>query len=417
MISSLPSSLKKRVVKLNSHRFCNKGSYILCILRHTLRAQRNHVINIAIKVANDTSLPLVVAQLVDDEYPYASDRLHSLQVEASKEIKAGLLSKNVSYTLLVGSEMQTNLEQILAKSSAVFIDEIPIQYWSDQILKFKKLIRVPFFSVDSLTLVPMRAVKGDHDSAKSFRAEHKVLRDDYFPREEKLSCKVKYSQRLPGLGPVKTGLAKIINACAIDHSLKSCAEFPGSRKVALSRAREFVEHGIERYRWQRNNPAQVYSTSKLSPYIHYGIIGPEDILFIIDEYEISKSAVWKFKDELLTWRELAFHVSLKNKNFHCFDSIPKWAKKTLRDHRNDKREHIYSLEQLCHAQTQDQLWNFAQLQFLETGWMHNNLRMYWVKQIIKWVQCPEQAYRYAVYLNDRLSSMGFWQSKEGLERS
>ncbi len=38
-----------------------------------------------------------------------------------------------------------------------------------------------------------------------------------------------------------------------------------------------------------------------------------------------------------------------------------WARKSLELHRNDKREYVYTLEQLECAQTHDKLWNAAQV--------------------------------------------------------
>lgn len=38
-----------------------------------------------------------------------------------------------------------------------------------------------------------------------------------------------------------------------------------------------------------------------------------------------------------------------------------WAKKTLKDHAKDKREYLYSKEQLENAKSHDPLWNAAQV--------------------------------------------------------
>ncbi len=38
-----------------------------------------------------------------------------------------------------------------------------------------------------------------------------------------------------------------------------------------------------------------------------------------------------------------------------------WAKKTLQDHAKDRREYLYTKEQLENAKTHDQLWNAAQV--------------------------------------------------------
>jgi deoxyribodipyrimidine photo-lyase len=38
---------------------------------------------------------------------------------------------------------------------------------------------------------------------------------------------------------------------------------------------------------------------------------------------------------------------------------------------------------------------------VHAGWMHNYLRMYWAKKILEWSKTPQQAYKVAVYLNDK----------------
>jgi deoxyribodipyrimidine photo-lyase len=37
---------------------------------------------------------------------------------------------------------------------------------------------------------------------------------------------------------------------------------------------------------------------------------------------------------------------------------------------------------------------------VETGWMHNLLRMYWAKKILEWSRTPAEAWEIAVRLND-----------------
>jgi deoxyribodipyrimidine photo-lyase len=33
--------------------------------------------------------------------------------------------------------------------------------------------------------------------------------------------------------------------------------------------------------------------------------------------------------------------------------------------------------------------------------MHGYMRMYWAKKILEWTRTPEEAFEYAIYLNDR----------------
>ena len=57
---------------------------------------------------------------------------------------------------------------------------------------------------------------------------------------------------------------------------------------------------------------------------------------------------------------------------------------------------LYTEKQLENAETHDPLWNAAQMQMVNTGWMHNYVRMYWGKKILEWSRTPAEAYRIAV---------------------
>ena len=38
---------------------------------------------------------------------------------------------------------------------------------------------------------------------------------------------------------------------------------------------------------------------------------------------------------------------------------------------------------------------------VDTGWMHNYMRMYWAKKILEWAPDPATAFDWSVLLNDR----------------
>jgi deoxyribodipyrimidine photo-lyase len=38
---------------------------------------------------------------------------------------------------------------------------------------------------------------------------------------------------------------------------------------------------------------------------------------------------------------------------------------------------------------------------VNTGWIHNYVRMYWAKKILEWSRSPAEAHRIAVHLNDK----------------
>lgn len=74
--------------------------------------------------------------------------------------------------------------------------------------------------------------------------------------------------------------------------------------------------------------------------------------------------------------------------------------------RKDKRQYLYRIEAFEHARTHDDLWNSAQLQLTAEGKMHGYLRMYWAKKILEWTESPEEALKFAIYINDKYSLDG-----------
>ncbi len=60
--------------------------------------------------------------------------------------------------------------------------------------------------------------------------------------------------------------------------------------------------------------------------------------------------------------------------YDSLEGASDWARKSLNQHKKDKREWVYSRAQLDAAKTHDQLWNAAQLQMVTEGKMHGFLR-------------------------------------------
>ena len=71
-----------------------------------------------------------------------------------------------------------------------------------------------------------------------------------------------------------------------------------------------------------------------------------------------------FLEEMIIRRELADNFCFyKLDEYDSIEGGYEWAQKTLDDHRNDKREKVYTREQLEHSKTHDQLWNASQVRF------------------------------------------------------
>jgi len=160
------------------------------------------------------------------------------------------------------------------------------------------------------------------------------------------------------------------------------------------------------YAGARNDASRPEGASTLSPYLHFGVVGPREIMAAISEADVPEASRSKFADELLSWREW-FHYKARGLRVpESYARVPNWARKTLDAHASDPRPGVEALHALTHGETADETWNACQRQYVIDGWMHNNLRMYWAKRLIAMTPDPRTGWATACYLNDRLSLDG-----------
>lgn len=179
---------------------------------------------------------------------------------------------------------------------------------------------------------------------------------------------------------------------------------PGYRN-GIDMLESFISKRLKVYD-KRNDP-NIDALSNLSPYFHFGQISVQRAVLEVKKHKSKYSQnVESFCEEAIVRRELSDNFCYFNKNYDNLLGAADWAKKTLDDHRKDKRDYIYSLKELDDAHTHDDLWNSAQIQLKKEGKLHGFLRMYWAKKILEWTETPEQALEFAIYLNDRYNFDG-----------
>jgi len=161
-----------------------------------------------------------------------------------------------------------------------------------------------------------------------------------------------------------------------------------------------VDERLADYAEARNHPESA-GTSELSPYLHFGHIGPREIVHAVRASAASADAVAPFVEQLVVRRELAINFATFNPHYDRLAGCERWALDSLRRHQRDGRAHLYSESQLEAAATHDPLWNAAQRQMAAIGWMHGYVRMYWAKKILEWTASADDAFEIAVRLNDK----------------
>jgi deoxyribodipyrimidine photo-lyase len=176
--------------------------------------------------------------------------------------------------------------------------------------------------------------------------------------------------------------------------------FSGGTSEGLRVLKTFVAERLARYDTDRNQP-HLPGTSGISPYLHFGQLGPHTIALAVRDANAPAAAKDAYLEELIVRRELAINYVARNPQYDSLAGCHAWARKTLDEHRQDRREFIYTPRQFENAETHDALWNAAQMEMVKTGKMHGYLRMYWAKKILEWTASPEEAFGIAVQLNDR----------------
>lgn len=136
---------------------------------------------------------------------------------------------------------------------------------------------------------------------------------------------------------------------------------------AQDRLRQFVSHGIEDYARGRDEPA-LETTSRLSPHLHFGEIGPRQIWHAIQHAGLGREqAADKFLSEL-GWREFSHHL------LHHF---PGTSEHALREEfRSFPWEHDDALFKAWQrGRTGYPFVDAGMRELWHTGWMHNRARM------------------------------------------
>ena len=411
MTSNQPTNdLPDRIVLANNLPALTKADYVLVILNRALRGEDNPVIDAAIVRANELNLGIVVYSELDETVAYASDRLFYFALGAFRELAKSLAAKNIKCVQVIRKEGKADvLKSLIANAAEIYTDE-EYTHWdkvkSDRLLE--AAIQTVYF-VDASRLVPTRVLPKDLKTTPEFRKAHGALRNKYAQLRKvtvNIATQVITVAEHNFSRYDDAALKEAVAKCNINHDIKISAEHPPTQAEITARIDTLKTNILAKYKWIRNNPALEYSTSQLSPYIHFGMISPHQLLKEIESANVPKSYTWKFRDEFLTWREWSHYLAFHNPKLHQYDSLPEKPRQTLAEHAKDERPDLKSFEDIINGNTADSTWNAAQKEWLNTGWLHNNLRMYWSKQILRYTKTPQAAWDTACYLNDYISLDG-----------
>ncbi len=375
----------------------SKGAYVLYWMQAAQRTEYNHALEYAITQANEFRRPLVVFFGITDHFPEANERHYFFMLQGLKEVKQDLQERNIQMVIWHTSP-ELGAIKMAAKAVLLVVDRGYLRIQKEWREKVAAQINCPLIQVETEVVVPVEVASSKEEYAaatlrpkiKKNLAHFLVALPQEKPARSSLSMEF-YSFDLSDIG-------KAISKLNIERSTKKVPYFIGGTREAKKKLQIFLEKKLDYFGQERNDPSLDY-LSHLSPYLHFGQISPLHIALKV--WETDSPGKESFLEELIIRRELSMNFVFYNNQYDSLGGLPDWARKTLKDHQRDKRPYLYSLEELEKAQTHDDYWNAAQKEMVLTGKMHGYMRMYWGKKILEWTEKPEDALRWALYLNNK----------------
>jgi deoxyribodipyrimidine photo-lyase len=372
-------------------------------MQRAARIVDNPALEVAIEAGNLLGLPVVVYFQVIHNYPNANLRHYYFLQQGLRDVQADAAERGVGFVLRRSPEgsVEAFLEEVQA--ALLIGDENPCREPERWRRVLAKRLRLPFWTVDADVVVPSRVFDRSFVLMHHFRPHLKAELPKFLVAAKKVAplhaWKPKKKLESYPLGnDITAGFSKL------DRSVGPVDSFTGGTHAALKRLKDFVNLELKDYEATRNHP-EVEGTSRLSPYLHFGNIGPITIALAVmravSAGKATQGAADRYLEQLIGWRELSVLFVRHEPNYDNWGCAAPWARKTLVEHTEDARPHRYTLAQMERAETGDELWNAAQRGMVQTGWMHNYMRMYWAKKILEWAPDPARAFEWAVMLNDR----------------
>ena len=411
----LPPHLAERCRWVSEHRTPVGDGPVVVWLKSLFRVHENPVVDVARWMAHHHSRPLLIYHGLDERYPHASLRHHHVVMDAAVDLHRGFTKQGLRYVFHLAREGHRTaaIKHLAQQASMVVTDLFPLPPWDEWVRRVADGTEAAVVEVDGHCVIPMPLFGKSVDRPFKFRDATKKLRKQRLQRSwPTADLKVEaYEGDLP-FEPVMVEhqLAdmearwSLLQKCNIDPSVHPVWRFKGGEQAALARWQAFKEKGLNGYARRRNNAADTDGVSRMSAYIHYGMISPMKIAR--ETAEVGTKSADKYLDELLVFREHPWHHIFATNEPYGAHNLPEWARLSWRSTADDPRTTRYPLRQLERGGVHDPLWAACQRSLLRQGELHNNVRMTWGKALPFWTADLEQSMVWGQHLNDKYALDG-----------
>ena len=338
-------------VKTLKESYGRRGPVVLWMSRDQ-RMNDNWALLFAQELAIKQKTPLAVIFCLVPQFLNATIRQYGFMIKGLQDVEKNLKKKNIPFFLLTGlPEIEIPKFVNRYKTGTIVADFSPLHInrgWKESVMKN---IDIPFYEVDAHNIVPCWTASSKQEySARTLRPRlHRLLPEflNDFPSLKKHPYN--WEEKI---GIIEWG--KSLKTLDIDFTIKEVDWIQPGEKAAYRTMEEFLKDKLSLYDKQRNDPVRD-GQSSLSPYLHFGQISPQRIALEAFKSPADKKSRDAFLEELIVRRELSDNFCFYNANYDNVEGFSAWAKKTLNEHRHDKRKYLYTLEQFENALTHDEL--------------------------------------------------------------
>ena len=386
------------------------------------RVQDNWAMLYAQKLAMEHGLPLHVISMISVTHPNdagATHRTIKFSLNGLEEVANDLKKLNIAFHFILAQNEPTPGKKIADLMSKLNIGCLIVDFSAlrphrsivQQIVDSKEIKGRPVYQVDAHNIVPVTVTSEKQEyAARTIRNKVTGKLGEFLtefppvishPYGDCTSTPRQFGQQFGN--DIKDDWKEMLKSIKKDETVLPVDKFQPGTAEGHKALQKFVSKRIKIYDEKRNDPNND-AVSDLSPWFHFGQLSVQRAVLYVKKEASSYSK--GFIEESVVRRELSENFCYYNENYDSVKGATDWAKKTLNDHKKDKRPYLYTREQLEKALTHDRLWNAAQLQLRNEGKMHGFMRMYWAKKVLEWTESPETALADALYLNDHYSLDG-----------
>ncbi|KAL6004825.1 hypothetical protein ACLOJK_005381 [Asimina triloba] len=356
-----------RVRVLRERRSPEKGPVVYWMFRDQ-RSRDNWALIHAVDQAAKMDTSVAVAFNLFDRFLGAKARHFGFMLRGLRQLQQNLEALGIPFFLFQArsslsdstGEAADTIPRFLdsCNASLLVVDFSPlrdVRRWKDEILaKVDDVVAV--HEVDAHNVVPIWAASEKLEySAKTIRAKIRKLLPEYLVEFPTLYSGRKWMAEHPAEIDWEMLTANVLREGADVPELEWCK--PGEHaamEVLMGSSDGFLTTRLKNYASDRNNPLKPKALSRLSPYLHFGQISAQRCALEANKFrKMHPQSVDVFLEEMIVRRELADNFCFYQPNYDSLQGAWEWARKTLMDHAADKRDHVYTTEQLEKAKTAD----------------------------------------------------------------